>query len=106
MFSAEIYEIFKNILVVASESLRNDFAEQMLTLQLSKILPGTILKKKKMPSSYREKNDALGTKLAIKSSGIHLIYFYFYSVATGMTNMSPNIFISNVLLKNRTERNE
>ena len=57
-----------------------------------------------MPSSYREKNDALGTKLAIKSSGIHLIYFYFYSVATGMTNMSPNIFISNVLLKNPTER--
>ena len=105
MFSAEIYEIFKNILVVASESLRNDFAEQMLTLQLSKILPGTILKKK-MPSSYREKNDALGTKLAIKSSGIHLIYFCFYSVATGMTNMSPNIFISNVLLKNGTERNE
>ena len=105
MFSAEIYEIFKNILVVASESLRNDFAEQILTLQLSKILPRTILKKK-MPSSYREKNDALGTKLAIKSSGIHLIYFYFYSVATGMTNMSPNIFISNVLLKNRTERNE
>ena len=59
-----------------------------------------------MPSSYREKNDALGTRLAIKSSGIHLIYFYFYSVATGMTNMSPNIFINNVLLKNRTERNE
>ena len=49
MFSAEIYEIFKNTLVVASESLRNGFAEQMLTLQLSKIPPGTILKKKCLP---------------------------------------------------------
>ena len=58
MFSAEIYEIFKNTQVVASESLRNDFAEQMFTLQLRKILPGTILKKK-WTSFYREKNDAL-----------------------------------------------
>ena len=58
MFSAEIYEIFKNTQVVASESLRNDFAEQMFTLQLRKILPGTILKKK-LTSFYREKNDAL-----------------------------------------------
>ena len=49
MFSAEIYEIFKNTLVVASESLRNGFAEQMLTLQLRKIPPGTILKKKCLP---------------------------------------------------------
>ena len=31
VFSAEIYEIFKNTQVVASESLRNDFAEQMFT---------------------------------------------------------------------------
>ena len=58
VFSAEIYEIFKNTQVVASESLRNDFAEQMFTLQLRKILPGTILKKK-LTSFYREKNDAL-----------------------------------------------
>ena len=41
----------------------------------------------------------------IKSSCIHLIYFYLYSVATGMANMFPKIFISNVLLKNPTERN-
>ena len=41
----------------------------------------------------------------IKSSCIRLIYFHFYSFATGMANMSPNIFISNVLLKNPTERN-
>ena len=58
VFSAEIYEIFKNTQVVASESLRNDFAEQMFTLQLRKILPRTILKKK-LTSFYREKNDAL-----------------------------------------------
>ena len=58
VFSSEIYEMFKNTQVVASESLRNDFAEQMFTLQLRKILPRTILKKK-LCSSYREKNDAL-----------------------------------------------
>ena len=58
VFSSEIYEMFKNTQVVASESLRNDFAEQMFTLQLRKILPRTILKKK-LPSSCREKNDAL-----------------------------------------------
>ena len=58
MFFVKIYEIFKNTQVVASESLRNDFAEQMFTLQLSKILPTTILIKN-LPSSYREKNDAL-----------------------------------------------
>ena len=58
VFSAEIYEMFKNTQVVASESLRNDFAEQMFTLQLRKILPRTILKKK-LTSFYREKNDAL-----------------------------------------------
>ena len=57
VFSSEIYEMFKNTQVVASESLRNDFAEQMFTLQLRKILPRTILKKK-LRSSYREKNDA------------------------------------------------
>ena len=39
----------------------------------------------------------------IKSSCIHLNLFY--SVATGMANMSPNVYISNVLLKNPTERN-
>ena len=32
--------------VAASKSLRNDFAEQMFTLQLSNILPRAILKKK------------------------------------------------------------
>ena len=56
MFFVKIYEIFKNTKVVASESLRN--AEQMFTLQLSKILPTTILIKNLL-SSYREKNDAL-----------------------------------------------
>ena len=98
MFSPKIYKIFKNTLVVASESLRNDFADQMFTLQLSKILPRTILKKKKkLPSSYREKNDALKERCAgnevgkKKSSCIHLIYFYLYSVATGMANI-PQIF--------------
>ena len=49
VFSAEIYEIFKNTLVVASESLRNGFAEQMLTLQLSKIPPEQFWKKKCLP---------------------------------------------------------
>ena len=65
MFSVEIYEIFKNTQVVASGSLRNDFAEQMFTLKWSKILSRIILKKK-LPSSYLEKNDALGTRLANK----------------------------------------
>ena len=57
--------------MVASENLRNDFAEQMFTLQLSKILPGTILKKnkKKKPSSYCEKNDALKEKCAGNEAG-------------------------------------
>ena len=111
VFSAESYEIFKNTLVVASESLRNDFAEQMFTLQLSKILPGTILKKQKNAFLLSWKEWCAEKKMRwepgwqIKSSCIHLIYFYFYSVATGMANMSPNIFISNVLLKNPTERN-
>ena len=74
MFSAEIYKIFKNTQVVTSESLGNDFSEQMFTLKLSKILPRTILKKKiAFHSSYHEKNDAcakrkgaLGTRLANK----------------------------------------
>ena len=61
MFSAEIYKILKKTQVVASECLRNDFAEQMFTLQLSNILPRTILKKK-LP--YREKNDALKERCA------------------------------------------
>ena len=55
--------------MVASENLRNDFAEQMFTLQLSKILLGTILKKRKNPSTYREKNDALKEKCAGNEAG-------------------------------------
>ena len=46
MFSAEIYEILKNTQVVAFENLRNEFAEQMFTLQLTNLLPRTTFKKK------------------------------------------------------------
>ena len=38
-------------------------------------------------------------------SYIHLIYLHFCYFATGMANMSPDIFISKVLLKDPTEKN-
>ena len=38
-------------------------------------------------------------------SCLPLVYFHSYSFVTGIANMSSNIFISNVLLKNSTERN-
>ena len=58
--------------------------------------------KKDLPSSYREKMRwERGWQL---KPCLHLIYFH-YSFATRMANMSPNIFISNVLLNNPTERN-
>ena len=57
---------------------------------------------KKLPSSYSEKMRwERGWQL---KSCIHLIYFHSYSFSTGMVNMSPNILISKVLLKNPTER--
>ena len=67
MFCPEIYEIFKNTLVIASKSFRNDFAEQMFTLQLSKSLPRAILKK--LLSSYRKKNDILKDALKERCAG-------------------------------------
>ena len=88
--------------MVASETLKNDFAEQMFTLQLSNILPRTILKKKCLIAKRMMRWER---GWQIKLSYIHLIYCHFYSFATGMTNVSPSIFISNVLLKNPTERN-
>ena len=45
MFFCENCEIFKNTLVVASESLRNAFDQQIFTLQLNNIAPRAILKK-------------------------------------------------------------
>ena len=76
-----------------------------------KPIPRAILKK--MLSSYREKNDAL-KRCAERKMGwergwqlkscIHLSYFHFCSFATGMANMSPNVFISKVLLKSPEER--
>ena len=49
VLSSEICGIFKITQVAASESLRNVFAEQMFTLQLSNIVPTAILKKKCLP---------------------------------------------------------
>ena len=101
MFSGEICEIFKNTLAVASESLRE-------TSLLNKCLPYKEATsspdqfKKKLPSSYRKKMRwERGWQL---KPSLHLIYFHSYAFATGMANMSPNIFISNVLLKNPTEK--
>ena len=51
-----------NMKLVASESLRNDFAEQMFTPKLSKI-PEQFWKKK-LPSSYHKNNDALKERCA------------------------------------------
>ena len=102
VFSGEICEIFKNMLLVASESLRNLFAEQMFTLELSNILPRAILKKT-FAILLSQKN-ALGTRFATKfMSSFNLFSFLFFCYWHG--HMSLNIFISNVLLKNPTERN-
>ena len=76
----------------------------MFTLQLSNIVHRAILKKKKkLPSSYCKK--VCWERSWQLKQCFHLIYFHSYSFANGMTNMSPNIFISNDLLKNPTERN-
>ena len=80
--------------MVVYESLMNVFAEQMFTLQLSNILPRAIVKKK-----------VDGTRLATKIMSSSNLYIHSYSFATGMTNMPPNIFISNVLLTNPSEIN-
>ena len=81
MFSGEIYEIFKNTQVVASESLRNDFAEQMFTLQLSNILLRAILKKIAFLSLQK---DALGTRLATKiMHSSNLFWFLFFCYCHG-----------------------
>ena len=74
--------------MVVSENLMNVFAEQMFTLQLSNTSPEQLRKKKIMERG-------LASNLYIQS----------YSFATGMTNMPPNIFISNVLLTNPSEIN-
>ena len=76
----------------------------MFTLQLSNIVHRAILKKKKKIAFLLLQKGVLGTKLAIKTIfSSNLFSFLFFS--NGMTNMSPNIFISNDLLKNPTERN-
>ena len=77
------------------------FAEQMFTLQLNNIVPRAILKKR-LPSFYGEK---MHWEQVWQLKCIHVIYFHSYSFATGMANISPNIIISNVLLKNPTESN-
>ena len=89
--------------MAASKSLRNDFAEQMFTLQLSNILPRAILNNNF--AFLLSRKDALLTRLATKIMSSSYYLFSSYSFATGMANMSPNIFISNVLLKKPTERN-
>ena len=59
--------------MLASESLRNVFTEQIFTLQLSKILPREILRKN-LPSSYREKMCwERGWQL---KSCLHVTYFH------------------------------
>ena len=55
--------------VVASESLRNDFAEQMFTPKLSKIPEQFNFEKKKLPSSYHKNNDALKERCARNKVG-------------------------------------
>ena len=100
IFSCEICEIFKytlNTPVVASDSLINAFAQQMFTLQQNNMVPKTILK------IFSQRKDALEWRLATKI--MCSFYFHFYSFVTGMANTSSNNFISNVLLKNPTERN-
>ena len=75
----------------------------MFTIKLSNIVARAVLIKKHLPSAYREKMHwERGWQL---ESCLHLIYFHSYSFATDMANMSPNTFISNILLKNPTERN-
>ena len=96
VFSFEINEIFKNTLMVASDRLRNVFARQIFTIQLKSWSPEQFLKY--LPSSQCRQGRQL-------KSCFNLVYFHFYSFATGMAQMSSNIFISNVLLKNPTERN-
>ena len=99
-FSCEICEIFKytlNTPVVPSGSLVNAFAQQMFTLQQNNMVPKKILK------NFSQRKDALEWRLATKI--MCSFYFHFYSFVTGMANTSSNNFISNVLLKNPTERN-
>ena len=100
IFSCEICEIFKytlNTPAVASGSLVNAFAQQMFTLQQNNMVP------KKMLKNFSQRKDALEWRLATKI--MCSFYFHFYSFVTGIANTSSNNFISNVLLKNPTERN-
>ena len=94
-------KFLKNTLMVASDRLRNVFARQIFTSQLKTWSSEQFLKY--LPAFYSEKMSwKRGRQL---KSCLSLVYFHFYSFATGMTYMSSNIFISNVLLKNPTERN-
>ena len=72
--------------MVASESLRNDFAQQMLPT--TKQHPPQINFEKKSLIAKRMMRWERGWQ--IKSSCIHLISFHFYSFATAMINMLPN----------------
>ena len=63
MLPGETWEISKNTLVVASESLGNVFAEQMFTLQLNNIISRAILKK---IAFLLSRKDALGTTFPTK----------------------------------------
>ena len=63
MLSGETWEISKNTLVVASESLGNVFAEQMFTLQLNNIISRAILKK---IAFLLSRKDALGMTFPTK----------------------------------------
>ena len=64
---------------------------------------GNFEKKKMLLSSYSEKMRwEQGWQL---KSCLHLIYFHSCFFATGVANVSPNIFIGNILLKTLKERN-
>ena len=71
---------FQEHALVASESLRNVFAEQSnIATQLSNIGPRAVLKKRF--SLLLSRKDALGTRLATKimySSNLFLLLFFCY----------------------------
>ena len=69
VFCRNLWNFQENMQVVASESLRNDFAEQMFTPKLSKIPEQFNFEKKKLPSSYHKNNDALKERCARSKVG-------------------------------------
>ena len=84
--------------MVASDSLRNKFAQQMFTLQQNNMVPETILK------NLSQQKDALETRLATKIMSSSSLFSFFHSLLLAW-QIALKIFISNVLLKNPTETN-